>query len=634
MAMADSADPADDFSALWHNGRRPDLDAFVAAARSLSPRQLADLLCIDLRERWHAGERIPVENYFQRYPQVRSDPDLALDLVYGELLLHEEDDGTVDEMQLSQRFPDLAETLRAQAELHRAMTPREPAASADPMPRHFGRYEIQRQLGRGGMGTVYLARDSQLNRLVALKVPNLADDPALARQFVREARAAAALQHPNICPVYDSGEIDGRHFITMAYLEGEPLSTQIQRGPLPVIDAVKLARTLADALEEAHRAGIVHRDLKPANILHNAKGQPVITDFGLSRRMTALSVDSLSGQDIIGTPAYMAPEQVNGDTKAIGPATDIYALGVVLYEMLTATRPFDGPLGSLLARIVTDDPEPPARRRPEVDSRLSAICRKALAKKPSSRYPTMAAFAAALDAWMAITSERPSRPPRSSRRVAIAVAIGAVVLAGGVLIWQPWKGRPNNNPDRPQPPPVATLRDPVAAQKIADRAWVLNDSDMVDRAIEECHKALILDDQCVSALMCRANARIKKKDFDPAIADLQLAASLEPNNEMPYVDLAWATNEMGQHDKAIAHADRALVLKKDSAEAFNQRGWAYFNQKKYREAVADFTIAIEHDREFVSAYQHRALAYKELGEDGKAKMDETKAEELAKAKKP
>src|SRR5262249_3052224 len=154
--------------------------------------------------------------------------------------------------------------------------------------------------------------------------------------------------------------IDGRTFITMAYLEGGSLADRIERGPLPVREAATLVRTLAEALEEAHRRGIVHRDLKPANVLHNARGQPVVTDFGLARRLTPLSAETLSAQGVVGTPAYMAPEQVNGDTAAIGPATDVYALGVVLYEVLTGTRPFDGALGTLLARITTDRPQSPS----------------------------------------------------------------------------------------------------------------------------------------------------------------------------------------------------------------------------------------------------------------------------------
>src|SRR4051794_4160842 len=358
--MADSTDPAEQYSVLWQGGRRPDLDAFLASAGPLTPRQLADLVCTDQRERWRAGDRVPVESYFARFPQLRSDSALALDLLYAEVLLQGASDPTVD-ADLSRRFPDLAAALRVQVDQYRAQAAPPPTATDDrPLPPRFGRYEVQRLLGRGGMGTVYLARDTQLNRQVALKVPMLDGDPGRVRLFVREAQAAAALRHPHICPVYDAGEIAGRPFLTMAYLEGEPLSARVARGALPVAEAVRLVRTMAEALEEAHRAGIVHRDLKPGNVMLDGQGRPVITDFGLARNLAAVP-DSRSGQAMVGTPSYMAPEQVNGTAGAGGPAVDVYALGVVLYELLTGARPFDGPLGTVLARITTDDPEPPSR---------------------------------------------------------------------------------------------------------------------------------------------------------------------------------------------------------------------------------------------------------------------------------
>ena len=627
--MADSTDPAELYSVLWQSGRRPDLDAFLASAGPLTVRQLADLVCTDQRERWRAGDRVPVEAYFHRFPRLRSDPALALDLVYAEVLLREAEGPNAD-LDLSRRFPDLAKALRVQVDLHRALAapPPPPAADDGPLPPRFGRYEIRRALGRGGMGAVYLAHDTQLNRLVALKVPLLDGDPARARLFVREARAAAALRHPHICPVYDAGEIDGRPFLTMAYLDGEPLSARVRRGPLPVAEAARMVRTLAEALAEAHRAGIVHRDLKPANVMVDAAGRPVVTDFGLARNLAA-APDSRSGQAMVGTPNYMAPEQVNGSAGAGGPAVDIFALGVILYELLTGTRPFDGPLGSVLARITTADPEPPARRRREVDDRLSAICLTALAKKPADRFASMSAFAAALDEWLAGPAGSPAR--RRLRPAVIALGAGAILLAVGLLAWQPWVTRiPAGGPAPSPPAPVA--RDPAGAEARAELAWRINDDGDLARAVDESTAALALDDRCLSALLCRANARLKKGEPRLAIADLNLAVEVDPNNQEPEIDLAWAYNELGQHAEALAHADRAVRLH-PTAEAYCQRGGARRRLEQYPEAVEDLTKAIGLKDDYELAYRERAGVYEELGKDELARQDEKKADEI-KARPP
>jgi hypothetical protein len=281
-------------------------------------------------------------------------------------------------------------------------TPR-PAAGGPPpgaLPAHFGRYRIIRRLGRGGMGTVYLAHDSQLDRRVALKIPHFAseDGPAVLERFHREARAAAALNHPNICPVHDIGEVDGTPYLTMAFIEGESLAARPR--PLPPEQAVALVRTLALALEEAHQHGIIHRDLKPSNIMINPRGEPVIMDFGLARRICPGDVRLTRSGQMLGTPAYMSPEQVSGDTAAMGPGCDIYSLGVILYELLTGRLPFEGSAGELLAKILITEPTPLRTHRPDLDPALEAICHKALAKKSSERYPSMAAFARALGEYL------------------------------------------------------------------------------------------------------------------------------------------------------------------------------------------------------------------------------------------
>jgi len=271
------------------------------------------------------------------------------------------------------------------------------AGGAAAVPPTIGRYHVVRLLGEGGMGAVYLAHDPQLDRDVALKVPRPTGSQTKAR-FLREARAAAALCHPNICPIYDLGEADGVRFLCLAYVRGEPLSRRISPGrPLPVAEAVAVVRTVARAMHEAHRRGIVHRDLKPANVMIDEAGQPVVMDFGLARDCTPLATQLTAAGDVMGTPAYMPPEQIEGDVARMGPACDIYSLGVILYELLTGAVPFRGDLIALATQIVADPPAPPSRHRSGLDPRLDAICLKALAKRPEDRWPTMAAFADALD---------------------------------------------------------------------------------------------------------------------------------------------------------------------------------------------------------------------------------------------
>jgi len=264
----------------------------------------------------------------------------------------------------------------------------------------FGRYRIIRALGRGGMGAVYLAEDTQLKREVAIKTPRFDDDPSgeVLSRFYREAHLAATLRHANICPVYDVGQIDRKHFISMAYIEGRPLSSFTRPDKLQPERQVQIViRKLALALQAAHDKGIIHRDLKPANIMVDAASEPIIMDFGLARQTLDESQTHLTLQgDIVGTPAYMSPEQVEGQVATIGPPADQYSLGVILYEMLTGQVPFRGTIPSILGQILTKEPPPPSQLRAGVDPRLEAVCLKMMQKKASDRYPSLRAVAGEL----------------------------------------------------------------------------------------------------------------------------------------------------------------------------------------------------------------------------------------------
>lgn len=263
------------------------------------------------------------------------------------------------------------------------------------------RYEIVKILGQGGMGAVYLAEDKVLKRRVALKVPKFSGDGAekALDRFRREATVVASLQHPNICPIHDVGESDGVHFLSMAFVEGGSLDEVLRERVLPEEMATTLVRTIASAMQEAHDAGIVHRDLKPANVMIDKRKQPIVMDFGLAvvREMGEEDESRLTQQGtILGTPAYMPPEQVTGDLDAIGPASDIYSLGVILYELLSGKRPYNGSPTRVLGMILAGEPTKPTEINPAIDPRLEAITLRAMAKEPADRPSSMREFASEL----------------------------------------------------------------------------------------------------------------------------------------------------------------------------------------------------------------------------------------------
>jgi len=307
------------------------------------------------------------------------------------------------------------------------------------LPESFGRYRILEPLGEGGMGAVFLAKDTQLDRLVALKVPKLeesatADSDAL-RRFLREARSAATLSHPNICPIYDIGEFSGTPYLTMAYIEGKPLSALVEPGkPMDQRRATEIVRMLARAMEEAHGRGVIHRDLKPSNVMMTARGEPVIMDFGLALREESIETNLTKSGALLGTPAYMAPEQIEGGSRAAGSASDIYSLGVILYQLLTSRLPFQGSVMKMLGKILYESPDPPSKYRPDLDHDLEAICLKAMAKQAEDRYTTMADLAVALERKLDENrGEKARRWSLGSRLLAVAVVCAAVLLAAYVL---------------------------------------------------------------------------------------------------------------------------------------------------------------------------------------------------------
>ncbi|RMG10067.1 MAG: serine/threonine protein kinase [Planctomycetota bacterium] len=273
------------------------------------------------------------------------------------------------------------------------------ARAGAPPPARLAGYEVLEELGRGGMATVYRARAPGGGQEVALKILH-SEGPLSVEdrlRFLREAHAASRLESPNIVRVLDWGYADGRAYLVMDLVRGRALKERLAEGPLPVRDAVAAAESLARTLAYAHRRGIVHRDVKPGNILLSAEGRPLLSDFGLAKPSDSFSTDLTSTGQVLGTPAYMAPEQARAEHGRVGPSADLYALGASFFEMLTGRPPFVGssPL-EVLKSVIEDMPPLPSALRAGLPDSLDAVLLTCLAKDPEDRYPSCEALAADL----------------------------------------------------------------------------------------------------------------------------------------------------------------------------------------------------------------------------------------------
>lgn len=270
------------------------------------------------------------------------------------------------------------------------------------LPREFGDFQLIEELGRGGMGVVYLARQRSLDREVGLKMILQGDLASAADQarFRSEAESAARLDHPHIVPVYEVGDRDGQPYFVMKYVAGATLAERLAEGPMPPREAAALLAPICDAIHFAHSRGVLHRDLKPSNILIDREGRPHVTDFGLAKRVTGDSQITRSGA-ILGTPCYMAPEQAAGNRGQLGPASDVYSLGTILYQMLTGRPPFQAATAvDTVLLVLEQDPLPPRLLNPRADRDLEMIALKCLQKLPALRYPTAKALGDDLRAYL------------------------------------------------------------------------------------------------------------------------------------------------------------------------------------------------------------------------------------------
>jgi tetratricopeptide (TPR) repeat protein len=432
------------FEAAWRQGQPQPLERFLPPADDPRYRAtLEELVQIEMEFAWKAegaqGSRAEtvtafVEAYVARFPCLH-EKEVVRRLLQQEYRVRRLYGHAADEANLQSRFPEFGS-------VEPPTVPTKPSSSETlPLPQVPG-YEVLGELGRGGMGVVYKARQQGLNRLVALKTlraGSSAHGSELAR-FRSEAEALARLRHPHIVQVYEVGEQDGQPFFALEFVEGGSLAERLADQPPTPREAAALTATLARAVHAAHQAEIIHRDLKPGNVLLTAGGTPKIADFGLAKQLDAADRRTQTGT-VLGTPAYMAPEQAEGDTHRIGPATDVWALGAILYEMLTGRTPFKGTSAwAILDQIREAEPARPAQLRARLPRDLETICLKCLEKDPTRRYATGAELADDLDRFLADEPVR-ARPLSlagrlvkwTRRRPAVALLWCALGLAGTAL---------------------------------------------------------------------------------------------------------------------------------------------------------------------------------------------------------
>jgi serine/threonine protein kinase/Tfp pilus assembly protein PilF len=496
----------------------------------------------------------------------------------------------------------------------------------------IGSYEVVSEIGRGSMGVVYRARSPE-GRDVALKLLSVTDADALA-SFEREARLLWSFnQADGFVPVIDAGAAGTRRFIVMPFLPGGTLCARLSRGALGVEDAVAIVSRIARAMGRAHERGVVHRDLKPENVLFDGDGAPLVADLGFAKHfrrdvLGASQSGSVTETGLIaGTPGYMAPEQIR-DSKRAGPRADVFALGAILYEALTGTRPYQGTgLLGYTEALRGGAPTRPSRRRSGVPRELDAIVLRALEREEGARFADANELARALD----------GKGARRSRRVELiagAVLLAVAIATAGLSLPR----RPNDprnldldgeaaqlvelasrkNHERDFAAGLAASTSAIAIKPGLARAWVQRSSARLqlgdrDGGLSDATKAIELEPGLAGAWMLRGVARLAKGDLTGAADDAQRAITLDPGFAMAWCLRGQVSSRDGSRASAIVDETKAIELDPRCGKAWLVRGNMYLDLGENEKAIEDETRAIEIDAAFAQAWLLRGWARQRLG---------------------
>lgn len=526
-----------------------------------------------------------------------------------------------------------------------------------------GRFEILAEQGEGGMSLVYRARQTDLDRIVALKIlrPELSYDTATVARFQQEARSAARLDHPNIVPIYDIGEFSlpsgmHLHYIAMKYIHGRTVKELLQdEGPLSVQRAADLLTQVGAALEYAHQQGMIHRDIKPSNMLLSGDGTVYLGDFGLACGVGGTSGLTKTGL-VMGTPEYMSPEQVEGRSN-IGPASDIYALGVVLYEMLTGNLPFhaDTPMAVAVARLM-HEPPPLHTLRADLPPALEEIITRALSRDPSERFGSVAEMVMALrgvhveqlvsavgqmaSSYALPVSSGPTiplpqqmreeqQPPATSQRVrstkpvqvpqagigrrvsfALVAALVLLLLVPVSSVWMGLNPLPDPPPTPIAPPTPAGPRSPEFRNLMA-RGWTDFAAGSYDEAAQSFAQAASLDSSSAEPFYGRGRVMMARQDFDQAVIQFRQAVERDSSSAEIYAWLGESYLLSDQSRESVAAASEAYqqAINLDSRQFFAMTGlgWTMFYQDDYEQARAHFEESLQIENNQSEA--HNGLAW-------------------------